>query len=266
MRQIVPSDNQLTLLPVLPLNVEAGPIRYNFNDDRSPTAGPSGTFRYRQTQDSVIPPSRDGSYHVQADHNASDTNCSIAQQTPNAGTLLSTSDLEDWQVRKLRMELFELLLSFLHGINQFSTEAYDELAEERMMQLLHGFWVIDIDNIRLEYSEDFVDVENAWTRWKSMHNLVADFRRSTGYHGEPGDEWIEYLRGMKGVDHANSSIALIRMQRVGIEGGFEKDLGSKFDGRLAIIFNSLTQIKHCTGVEEFHAIKQYNKKLLRWFL
>ena len=54
-----------------------------------------------------------------------------------------TSDPANWQQCECRHELFNLLLSYLNGTNQFSSDCYDIDAEKRMDFLLNLFWVSD---------------------------------------------------------------------------------------------------------------------------
>ncbi|KAF2832935.1 hypothetical protein CC86DRAFT_376192 [Ophiobolus disseminans] len=240
------------------------------HDHRSPTAGPSGTYPDPQRQDSVIPPS--------TQHGADNLdNTQFSPHRPQAfntntdpwrTALLSTlhidvSKIDPWQGKQLRMQLFKLLLSYLNNINEFAPEAYQPDAEERMNNLLYQFWINDAESLRTKVGNQFDALQASLERWMNMRHLLAEFQRKTGYFGKPGDGWKEYLRRMDRVAHARSSIAYVGMKGcVGVVGeGVEA-----FDDELVTVFDLLTQVEGCNGVEEFEAVRGFNEGLLEWFV
>lgn len=185
----------------------------------------------------------------------------------NSGNTIQAdmASLDDWHHKQLRMKLFKLLLSFLNGINQFVAETYEHEAEDTLNQLLFHFWIKDAEAIRYELGNDFEEVENIWEHWTNIRFLLAEFQRTTGYFGRPGDSWKEHLRQMERVDHAKASIAFIDMKSAVANQGFASIVLPDFNDRLATIFDLLTQVEGCNGVEEFGALATYNSELLEWF-
>jgi hypothetical protein len=176
------------------------------------------------------------------------------------------SKLGKFQKKQLRLELFKLLLSFLNGINQFIATSYQPEAEERIDHLLKEFWSNDIDAIRSAVGEErYAQLETSWDRWTDMRLLLGRFQRSVGYFGEPGDDWRAYLSTMERVAHAKASIAFVDMKGSETADGLANDIGSGFDDDLATIFDLLTQVEGCDGVDEFGAIRVYNQGLMAWF-
>jgi hypothetical protein len=238
----------------------------------SPTPGPSGTYRNPRRQDSVIPPSiQEDITHLELIQpfieslGTSNTIDDIEDINVPRTRLPDVSKLENWQKEQLRLELFKLLLSFLNGINQFSATSYEPEAEESMNHLLKEFWSNDTDAIRSRVGERFAELQTAWDRWMSMQLSLYKFQRTIGYFGNPGEEWKAHLRRMERVAHAKASIAFVDMKGSGMTGGSAKDIGPEFDNDLATIFDVLTQVEGCDGVDEFGAIRVYNQGLLAWF-
>jgi hypothetical protein len=174
---------------------------------------------------------------------------------------VDVSELTSDRVTKLRYELFKLLLSHLNSINQFSPDTYNPEAEERMNTLLCKFWLYDTEIIRARTGDRFAEVRAAWQRWMCMRRALSDFQHTTGYYGNPGEDWKEHLRRLHTVSHAKASIAYVDFQS-GI--GSRADLGGRFNTDLAIAFDTMTQVGGCTGVEEFSAVEVYNEGLLGW--
>lgn len=186
-------------------------------DVRSPTAGPSGTYRNPYTQDSVIPRGTEEDESQLAFDRAVPQNHIIAETpTPSeVGSRASTPDRDDVdvseltsnRVTKFRHELFKLLLSHLNSINQFSPDAYNPETEERMNTLLCEFWLYDTEIIRARLGDRFPEVRAAWQRWMCMRRALSDFQHTTRYYGNPGEDWKEHLRRLDTVSHAKASIA-----------------------------------------------------------
>lgn len=239
---------------------------------RSPTAGPSGTYHNPHRQDSVIPLSIEedtdhpefiqtliGSFRAPIP--IDDTHCTTMASVPHT----DVSKLDNWQEKQLRTELFKLLLSFLNGINEFRTDSYEPEAEERMNHLLYQFWINDAISLRSKAGERFIALQTVWDRWTNMRLLLAEFQRTAGYFGKPGDDWKDHLRRMERVAHARASIAFVNMKSFGTTQNSAIDIGPDFDDDLATIFDLLTQVEGCNGVDEFGAVRAYNQELLGWF-
>ncbi|KAH5692063.1 hypothetical protein HBI23_006450 [Parastagonospora nodorum] len=242
-----------------------------FDAHRSPTAGPSGTYRNPRRQDSVIPSPQHGTSNPQSTrtqsifHTDMDIISTIKQRNSWHTTQVDVGSLDKWHLKQLRMELFKLLLSFLNGINQFGAETYEHDAEDRLNHLLVQLWINDADVIRSKLGNEFAEVKNVWEHWTNMRLLLAEFQHTTGYFGRPGNSWKEHLRQMERVDHAKASIAFIDMKRAVSNQGFASVIGPHFNNRLATLFDLLTQVEGCNGVEEFGALSSYNAELLEWF-
>jgi hypothetical protein len=237
---------------------------------RSPTAGPSGTYRNPQRQDSVIPLSTqpdEGCY--QADLHSSygclDTTRGIWQSTSVPTPQIDVSKLDNWQEKQLRMELFKLLLSYLNEFNQFSVESYEPEAEERMNHLLYQFWIHDAETLHSRVGMRFPELQAAWQHWITMRHQLTEFQRTTGYFGKPGDEWKDHLRRMDRVTHAKASIAFVDLKSFASVGTLTMDDGTQFDNDIMTVFDLLTQVEGCNGVDEFEALRVYNEGLLEWF-
>jgi hypothetical protein len=239
---------------------------------RSPSAGPSGTYHNPLRDDSVIAPStvRAESYFAldQAAPEAHAINdppiqieiFSNVSTPPGNGIELST--LTPYQITQLRRDLFKLLLCHLNNIDQFSPESYEPEAEDRLNLLLNHFWLHDIEIIRARLGDHFTEVHTAWQHWMSMRRALSNFQHTTGYSGNPGDEWKEYLRRMDRVSRARASIAYVDLQSC-ID--TQRGVDERFNDDLATVFDTVTQVDGCTGVEEFSAVEVYNEGLLGWF-
>jgi hypothetical protein len=164
------------------------------------------------------------------------------------------------------MELFRLLLSYLNGLNQFDTNSYEPEAEERMNHLLYQFWIYDAEMLRSKLGVRFSELETAWHRWITMRHQLTEFQHTTGYFGNPGDGWKEYLRAIDRVAHAKASIAFVDLKTFASAGISATCAGPQFDNDVATVFDLLTQVEGCNGVEEFEeALRVYNEGLLGWF-
>jgi hypothetical protein len=229
----------------------------------SPTAGPSGTYRNPLRLDSVIPHSPPHHTELcetdQIPHDPQST--TTLASAPSHQTELST--LSALQVNKLRHELFKLLLSYLNNINQFAHTSYESSAESRLEDLLYQFWHHDAEAIRAHFGPRTTDVQATWQRWMHMRYTLNEFQCTTGFFGKPGDEWREHLRGMDRVARAKASIAFVDLKSCeGVEGGLEE----RADEDLAVVFDLMTCVEGCNGVEEFGALRVYNEGLREWFM
>ncbi|XP_014550504.1 hypothetical protein COCVIDRAFT_31772 [Bipolaris victoriae FI3] len=99
-----------------------------------------------------------------------------------------TSDPANWQQCEYRRELFKLLLSYLNGINEFSSDSYDIDAEKRMNFLLDLFWLSDTEALQAQLGDDTARIQTALKSWMSMRHHLGAFRRATGYFGWPGEQ------------------------------------------------------------------------------
>jgi hypothetical protein len=241
---------------------------------RTSTAGPSGTYRSFQRHDSVIPLSTqpDGS-QSQADqdlhspNNAADTTRGIWQTTSVPTPHIEVSKLNNWQEKQLRMELFKLLQLYLNGLDQFDAESYEPEAEERMNHLLYQFWINDSETLRAKVGMRFPELQTAWECWINMRHQLSEFQRSTGYFGgRLGDDWKEHLRTMDCVDRAKACIAFVDLKSFAGGEALTTHTGLQFDNDIATVFDLVTQVEGCNGVEEFEeALRVYNEGLLEWF-
>jgi hypothetical protein len=98
-----------------------------------------------------------------------------------------TSDPANWQQGEYRRELFKLLVSYLNGNNQFSSDSYDIDAEKRMNFLLNLFWLGDTEALQAQLGNDTARIQIALKSWMSMRHRLGAFRRATGYFGWPGE-------------------------------------------------------------------------------
>jgi len=252
--------------------VQIGSDGETSRDLRSPTAGPSGTYRNPQRQDSVIPPStQQGAEDLEVDHpphhhhGAFNANGDMWRSAWMSSLNVDVTKIETWQEKQHRMELFKLLLSYLNSINQFSPESYEPEAEERMNHLLNHLWINDAEALRSSAGDRFPALQAAWERWMSMRHLLAEFQRTTGYFGKPGDDWKEHLRRMDRVAHAKASIAFVDLKSFASGPGSALDGETTFNDDLVAVFDLLTQVEGCNGVEEFDALRPYNEGLMEWF-
>jgi hypothetical protein len=234
---------------------------------RSPTAGPSGTYRNPQRQDSVTPPSTQYSANNSANDqfSAQISGRRFWHSSLMPTTQLDVSELGTWQGKQLRIELFKLLLSHLNGINQFHAETYEPESEDRMNSLLYQFWVNDAGTLRSQVGDRFDSLQNALENWMNMRHILTKFQRITGYFGRPGDKWREHLRRMDRVPHAKASIAFVDLKSSAGMSGLVLCGGPSFANDLATVFDLLTQVDGCNGEEEFGALHAYNEELRDWF-
>lgn len=267
--------------------------------DRSVTAGPSGTYRFPHRQDSVIPGNclpDNGVLNVPEEiplqstvdapspqRNNQDTHMpnipSPIPQPPTPSPILQPALIlipPPTPGATERFELFKLLISYLNNLNQFSLSSpTSPTAESRMDFLLTHF----LDTSRLTLAaqlETWPRIDAALQKWLTLRRSVDDFRRATGYFGEPGAEWEEYLAGMENVPCAQATLAYVGLQEKGMElelgpgvrgmngvgGGIEKD---EFHEDVMTGLNALTGVKRVGGREAFRGVRQFNVGLLRWF-
>jgi hypothetical protein len=92
------------------------------------------------------------------------------------------SDPANWQQREYRRERFELL-SYLNGINQFSSDSYDIDAEKRMNFLLNLLWLSDTEALQVKLGDDTGRLHIVLESWMSMRYRLGVFRSATGYFG-----------------------------------------------------------------------------------
>jgi hypothetical protein len=241
---------------------------------QSPTAGPSGTYRNPQRQDSVIPPStQQGEQELDFDQTQHPAQANIMKnsemwRSTSKSTLhVDVSKIGPWQEKQLRMELFMLLVSYLNNINEFTPNAYKHEAEERMNNLLYQFWINDADLLRSNVDERFPALGTAWERWMNMRHVLSEFQRTSGYFGKPGDGWLSHLKRMdRVVDRAKASIAFVELKSFANTVNVAADGKDVFDEDLLTVFDSLTQVEGCLGVEAFEALRSFNEGLFSWFL
>ncbi|KAH7095712.1 hypothetical protein FB567DRAFT_36880 [Paraphoma chrysanthemicola] len=254
------------------MDIQANDISGTSGAQRSPTAGPSGTYQNPLTQDSVIPSNTqdaadvcrtDGSPHQRA--MASSLNPELWRPASVSNVSNDISRLATWQKRQLRDELFKLLVAYLVGIEPFKADSYDSGAEEKMNGLLYQFWVNDGDTLRLEVGDKFANLAIAFERWMGMRHLLAEFRRASKYSGRTGLDWQQYLRQLDHKAHAKAAIAFVELSRFANTRHPEGSIPTTFDSDLATLFDLLTQVKGCNGAEEFQAVQSYNKDLIEWF-
>ncbi|KAF1841126.1 uncharacterized protein K460DRAFT_198851 [Cucurbitaria berberidis CBS 394.84] len=244
-------------------------IQYEFQDQ--PVAGPSGTYRHPLRQDSVIPDTQNdtvGTVPISTEpHTNLGRNLSKKLLHTMTITQLSTTTPgpQSWQVRKDRSELFRLLLSYLNSINQFSMNSYDVDSEERMDFLLDRLWAYDAEKLRSDLGEDFARLHAALETWMNMRDRLTSFQTTTGYLGQPGEEWKAHLRRMLDLPaRAQACIAFGELKGPLNKEGEPHHVAETFDDDLAMIFDLLTRVKGCNGAEEFKAIRLYNEALLKW--
>ncbi|KAH7080275.1 hypothetical protein BKA63DRAFT_506082 [Paraphoma chrysanthemicola] len=254
------------------MDIQADDINDTSRVLRSATAGPSGTYQNPLTQDSVIPSNTQDDADVCATDGSPDQRAMASSFNPELWRPASVSNVSNdisrlatWQKRQLRDELFKLLVAYLVGIEPFEASSYESAAEEKMNGLLYQFWVNDGDTLRLEIGDKFANLAIAFERWMGMRHLLAEFRRVSKYSGRTGPDWQEYLRRLDHVAHAKASIAFVKLSSLANTRHPEGSIATTFDSDLATLFDLLTQVKGCNGVEEFQAVQSYNKDLLEWF-
>jgi hypothetical protein len=246
-------------------------MQYEYHN---PVAGPSGTYRNPLRQDTVIPNDTQTQTNT-AGANMDSTRDQVALHKSRLGGAMSegitqslishTSDPANWQQREYRRELFKLLVSYLNGIEQFRTDAYDIEAEERMNFLLNQFWLSDTEVLQARFGDDAARMQIALESWMSMRHRLSVFRGATGYFGRPREQWTEYLRHLDNIPSAQAMLAYVDLQGfVGSEGecGYVVDT---FDGDLARVFDALTRVARCNGPEAFRGVGEFNEALLEWF-
>ncbi|KAF2023100.1 hypothetical protein EK21DRAFT_119081 [Setomelanomma holmii] len=172
-----------------------------------------------------------------------------------------TSDSANWQ-REYRRELFKLLVSYLNGINQFSSDSYDIDAEKQMDFLLNLLRFSDTEALRAQLGVDTARVQIALESWMSMRRRLGAFRSATGYFGWPGEQWAEFLRHLDTVPSAQAILAYVDLQGREGECGYVADT---FDEDLARVFDALTRVPGRNGPKAFESVGRYNEVLLDWF-
>ncbi|PZD29769.1 hypothetical protein A1F96_04893 [Pyrenophora tritici-repentis] len=174
-------------------------------------------------------------------------------------------DPANCQQREHRRELFELLLSYLNGTNQFSSDSYDIDAEKRMDFLLNLFWLSDTEDLQAQLGDDTARLRVALESWMSMRHPLGAFRSATGYFGRPGEQWTEFLRHLDDVPSAKAMLAYVDLlDFVGREGECEY-VADTFDEDLARVFDALTRVSGRNGPKAFESVRRYNQALLEWF-
>jgi len=248
-------------------------LQYEYHDQFA--AGPSGTYRSPNRQDSVIPNDTQPQNEI-ARANLEPTSNQVSIGNGNMGDLLNnatgrsfvthTSESASWQQRKYRRELFKLLVSYLNGIEPFSSDNYDCTAEERMNFLLNQFWIGgDTEALQTKLgSDNATRIQIALESWMSMRHRLSEFRSATGYFGRPGEQWTLFLRSIDDAPCAQAMLAFVDLQEF-VESGEWRYVKDTFDDDLKTVFNVLTRIRWCDGPEAFKGVRRFNKALLEWF-
>ncbi|KAH9870700.1 hypothetical protein IAQ61_006178 [Plenodomus lingam] len=235
-------------------------------------AGSTGIHQDPFRQDSVIPGDtqaetlRAASEPLDDGHttNHANTNKFIDDDDQLPYRLPKRARLETTQEREHRTELFKLLLSYLNGINQFHPDTYSMEAEERMNMLLHQFHINDTERLQAKLGDDFARLQIAFESWMSMRHRLTGFRVATGYRGQPGEQWAEFLKQKPNVPCAYASLSYVGLQEAALKGE-ESYVVDTFDEDLAKMFDLLTMVKGCNGPEAFKGIGLYNSNLIGWF-
>lgn len=252
-----------------------------YEKERSVTVGPSNTYRKPIRQDSVEPEetrlssdlfvgtevtpvrlARDSSEVQWEDQN------NVIDFAPMTTQPLAMSPRDSRQ-REQRMELFKLLISYLHRLNQFSLDSYDPGAEDRMDFLLNQFRQLDmitattVPSFRAR-TETSARIDTALRTWIIIRRSVDDFRRTTNYFGEPGRPWEMHLASMENLPCAQASLAYVELQERAWKHGVRSD-GDTFDDDLMTGFDALTKIKGVNGKDAFRSVRQFNASLREWF-
>ncbi|KAF2468665.1 uncharacterized protein BDR25DRAFT_343980 [Lindgomyces ingoldianus] len=219
--------------------------------------------------DSVIP--SDTQYDVipvRIDLTGTDTSIDTAINEPRSATLAPNKTILPaftvTEENKLRRELFKLLLSRFSDLNQFKSELDHKEPEDRLNMLLNQFWFNDLECLRMTEDDRFVDLQMAFQSWMDMRTKLHDFQISSEYLGKPGDEWQAYLRSLTSTEQrSRACIALMDLRdSLGDGNTIVKDT---FNKNMMTIFDLLTKIPDCNGVEAFCGLADYNRKLLAWF-
>jgi len=234
---------------------------------RSPTVGPSGTYHNPRRQDSVIPPNtQDSTQDTTQPHTGFQTNNDLWRSALMSTIHVDISKIDRRQEKQLRMELFKLLLSYLNYINQFSPDAYESEAEERMNNLLYQFWVNDADKLSSKLGDRFPVLQAALEHWMHMRHQLSEFQRTTSYFGRPGADWKAHLKRMdRIVDRAKANIAFAELKSLANMLGSAAVEKTTLDADLMTAFDLITQVEGSNGTEAFEALSAFNEGLLEWF-
>ncbi|RAR07119.1 c6 zinc finger domain containing protein [Stemphylium lycopersici] len=247
-------------------------LQYEYHDH--PVAGPSGTYRKPTRRDSVFPSDTQPLDQIeQANKELPHRSAILIEQLTgdsssdaiNRSTIQHRSDPTASQQLEYRRELFKLLVAYLNGIEQFSNNAYDFSAEERMNMLLNQFWINDTEALQAALGDDACRLRIALESWMSMRYRLSQFRSTTGYFGRPREEWIEYLRRMDDVSSARAMLAFVDLQGSARKEGECGYVAEMFDVDLTVVFDALTKVKGCNGSEAFRGVRRFNDALLEWF-
>ena len=224
-----------------------------------------------QRQDSVIPhtPSVGHVSQQSLDEEGLGTNQAhintLVSKQYVSSTDVDVSKLDSRQEKRLRIELFILVLSYVNGINHFSPKAFQPDTEERMNNLLYQFSINDTEPIRTKFGDQSSQLQATLKTWMSLRHSLTEFRKVTGYSGRPGDDWKDHWKQLEVAARANASIALVKMRSCSTEGNTPDTLGPKSNDDLAMMFEMLTQVEGSNGVTEFEGIRSYNELLMKWF-
>lgn len=223
-------------------------------------------------QDSVIPNETQGNLSPPVLQSAQGTpvlmsnlNGILSQHAINA----EIPNLDPRRQGQLRRELFKLLLSYLNDINQFQSRRQDHSSEQRLDALLWNFWIDDAESLQSRIGGRFARLDVAFRAWLDMRSRVTEFQTTTGYFGQSGEEWTAYLRNItERQDHAQACIAFVKLKDM--SGEEHREAVPQIDKAtlnkdLAMVFDFLTNIQGCNGVEAFEGLTAFNEALLRWF-
>ncbi|KAL6703195.1 hypothetical protein ACN47E_010124 [Coniothyrium glycines] len=247
--------------------------RAGYDVGRQASAGPSGTNTGSFRPDSVIPTEPEYSPESAANTVGSgndispsvheDEEMSHAFQPSNM--VVPVAPNHDLSQRLQRMDLFKLLVSYLHSLKQFSSDTYDARAEDRMDQLLKDLRRRDQERLQARFGDGFHILDAALDDWIGMRQLLSDFRRTTNYFGEPGRDWEAQLRRMESVPRAQATLAYVDFQAAAAVEKLTWWSRNTFDDELMTMFDALTMLKGCNGKEAFQGVRQFNTTLLQWF-
>lgn len=189
----------------------------------------------------------------------------VARTPLTSTTMAPPSNPSLRKEKELRRELFKLLLSRLNNISPFEPGSKDHEAEGRLNQLLLHFWLNDKATIQRKLGDRFDRLYAAFDSWMDMRRRLYAFQTSTGYFGDPGEEWRLHLRGLGlgSKERAEAVIALVDL--VDSEKNGRQYVGETFNDALATLFDQLTLFPACNGAEEFKGVERYNETLLQWF-
>jgi hypothetical protein len=171
-------------------------------------------------------------------------------------------------------DIFKTLLAVLGDSDLLDNTPPYKLLRAQCERLLRDE---NIQNtLREWYGIAFTDMEPALTfRWR-LHDVLHEFRTTTGYKGAPGEEWVRYLDTLALDDllQALKSVDAIRGGAVdlGMDKGNNGDRRDWIKGDDSSIF--ISKFFHAaTGpATQLYApqhlarlIKAHNEKLLVWF-